>query len=323
MANRRLPPLNALRAFEVAARTANFTLAAREMHVSQGAVSRHVAQLEAHLGLKLFHRHHREVKLTTEGTQYAQTIRAAFDQMDEATRLLRRADRPQPLRIRLFPTVAIKWFVPRLGRFHARHPEIDVQTTTTAAPVRFDAEDVDFTIQMRQSPQQGVRYDKLFGVELLPVCCHKLRGRLTTTATPEDLLREPLLHSMQRPHDWQTWFEAAGIAPAAIRDGLTFGNSALAYQAAIDGSGIAIAHRQLVQDDLSSGRLVPASELIVAIEEAYYLVSRATDNVNPSAGAFRAWILSEAAECAPCASPDCVSLDSAKDSPRHRAARKR
>lgn len=316
MVKRRLPPLNALRAFEVAARTTNFTLAARELHVSQGAVSRHVAQLEAHLGLKLFHRHHREVKLTAEGAQYAQAIRVAFDQMDEATRALRRTDRLSPLRIRLFPTVAIKWFVPRLGRFHARHPEIDVQTTTTANPVRFDAEDVDFTIQMRQSPQQGVRYDRLFGVELLPVCCSELRRRIGPT--PEDLLREPLLHSMQRPRDWQTWYEAAGVASAAIRDGLTFGNSALAYQAAIDGSGIAIAHRQLVHDDLASGRLVPASELIVAIEEAYYLVSRATDNVNPSAGAFRAWILSEAAECDARVSPD-----SAMDSPRRRAARKR
>jgi LysR family transcriptional regulator, glycine cleavage system transcriptional activator len=318
MVNRRLPPLNALRAFEVAARTTNFTLAARELHVSQGAVSRHVAQLEAHLGLKLFHRHHRKVKLTAEGAQYAQTIRAAFDQMDEATRLLRRTDRPSPLRIRLFPTVAIKWFVPRLGRFHARHPEIDVQTTTTASPVRFDAEDVDFTIQMRQSPQEGVRYDKLFGVELLPVCCGELRRRLAARRAPEDLLREPLLHSMQRPRDWQTWFEAASIAPAAIRDGLTFGNSALAYQAAIDGSGIAIAHRQMVQDDLASGRLVPASELIVAIEEAYYLVSRATDNANPNAGAFSAWILSEAAEC-----PPYVSSDSARDSRRRHAVRKR
>src|SRR5277367_4848313 len=115
--SRRLPPLNALRAFDVAARMMNFTLAAKDLNVSQGAVSRHVAQLEAFLGTKLFHRNHRDVRLTAEGEKYAQSIRVAFDRVDEATRCLLRADRPRPLRIKLFPTVAIKWLVPRLGRF--------------------------------------------------------------------------------------------------------------------------------------------------------------------------------------------------------------
>ncbi len=313
---RRLPPLNALRAFDVAARTMNFTQAARELYVSQGAVSRHVAQLEAFLGTRLFHRNHRELRLTTEGMRYAEAIRAAFDGVDEATRSLLQADRPQPLRIRLFPTVAIKWLVPRLGRFHARHPDIDVQITTTASPVRFDAEDVDFTIQMQHIPQPGVRYDKLFGIELLPVCCSAFLKRLSNLRGPEDLLQHALLHSMQRPHDWRRWFEAAGVTPNAIRDGLTFGNSALAYQAAMDGSGIAIAHRALVRDDMAAGRLVAASQISVALDEAYYLVGRDGQDASQSILAFRSWISAEAKDCdVP------LTTDTARDAPRRHAAR--
>ncbi len=291
--SRRLPPLNALRAFEVAARTMNFTLAARELHVTQGAVSRHVAQLEAWLEIRLFHRNHRDLRLTTDGLRYAQAIRTAFDQVETATREVQHVDRPRPLRIRLFPTVAIKWLVPRLGGFHARYPDIDLQITTTASPVRFDTEDVDFTVQIRNIPQQGVRYDKLFDIELMPVCGRDLLGHAPFRCPPEELQRHTLLHSMQRPNDWRSWREAAGLAHVAIHDGLTFGNSALAYQAAIDGSGIAIAHRAMVSDDLASGRLVAASKIAVATGEAYFLASRDTRDASPEAIAFRAWILSE------------------------------
>src|SRR6184192_32866 len=105
--SRRLPPLNALRAFEVAARTMNFTVAAQELHVSQGAVSRHVAQLETFLGTRLFHRNHREVTLTQEGVKYAQAIRIAFDRVDEATHSLLHGGRQRPLRIKLFPVVEV------------------------------------------------------------------------------------------------------------------------------------------------------------------------------------------------------------------------
>lgn len=293
--SRRLPPLNALRAFEVAARTMNFTLAGRELGVSQGAVSRHVAQLEACLGIKLFCRNHREISLTDAGRKYAQAIQSAFDRVDEATRCVTQANRPRPLRIKLFPTVAIKWLVPRLGRFHAQHPDIDVQITTTGNPVCFGAEDVDFTIQIQHIPYPGVRYDKLFDIELQPVCCPEFLKRLPRLHTPADLLRRALLHSMQRPNDWRLWFEAAGVRPSAIHDRITFGNSALTYQAAIDGAGIAIAHRSLVSDDLSSGRLIAASNRSFATGEAYYLVGRNCDDADESLIAFRAWVLAEAA----------------------------
>jgi LysR family transcriptional regulator, glycine cleavage system transcriptional activator len=302
--SRRLPPLNALRAFEVAARTTSFTAAAQELHVSQGAVSRHVAQLETFLGTKLFHRNHRDVTLTPGGVKYAQAIRIAFDRVDEATHSLLHAGRQRALRIKLFPTMAINWFVPRLARFHDRHRDIDLQITTTANPVRFDAEDVDFSIQIPYIPQPGVRYDKLFDIELLPVCSRDFIERAPTFRRPEDLLQRTLLHSMKRPSDWRLWFAAAGINPSAIRDGLTFGNSALAYQAAIDGSGIAIAHLPIVHDDLASGRLLAASEIRVSTGESYNLVGRDTCDADARAVAFRAWVLAEAMECTMPREPD-------------------
>ncbi|MEA2866808.1 MAG: LysR family transcriptional regulator, glycine cleavage system transcriptional activator [Bradyrhizobium sp.] len=126
---RKLPPLNALRAFEVAARTGNFTKAAKSLNVSQGAVSRHVAQLEAFLGLRLFVRGQRDVKLTPQGVEYANVIREAFDRIEFATQAKRRDTQNRVVRIRLFPTVAMKWLIGRLGRFHALHPTINVQVT--------------------------------------------------------------------------------------------------------------------------------------------------------------------------------------------------
>lgn len=288
---RRLPPLNALRAFEVAARTRNFTAAARELRVSQGAVSRHIAQLEAHLGVMLFHRAPHEVRLTPAGQSYAATIRAAFDSVEQATSSLVETRQHQAMRIRLFPTVAIKWLVTRLAEFHADHPGIDVQLTTTPSLVQFDPAEDDFTIQIGTLPQPGIRHDPLIAIELVPVCAPAYLRRSGPFEQPEALLRQPLLSSVRRLRDWRFWFEAAGIASARVPTGSTFGNSALAYQAAIDGMGVAIAQKELVRDDLSQGRLVPAYPLDVANGETYYLASKTQPEAPADAAVFRDWLL--------------------------------
>jgi LysR family glycine cleavage system transcriptional activator len=290
---RKLPPLNALRAFDVAARAGNFTEAARNLNVSQGAVSRHIAQLEAFLGLRLFVRGQRQVSLTPQGAEYARVIRDAFNRIEFATQtsLLDRQNRV--VRIRLFPTVAMKWLVGRLGRFHALHPTINVQVTIAADLVDMNAEDVDFTIQIPAIPKQGIRYDTLFPIELIPVCSPRQLKGGAALQNPRDLLDRTLLHSMKRPHDWRVWFEAAGVAPARLREGLTFGNSSLAYQAAIDGLGIAMAHVELIQEDLASGRLVTVYPFVVRTPESYSLVSREADSGRLEIVAFRDWLLAE------------------------------
>ncbi|MCP1831386.1 LysR family glycine cleavage system transcriptional activator [Bradyrhizobium sp. USDA 4532] len=271
---RKLPPLNALRVFEVASRSENFTHAAKILNVSQGAVSRHTAQLEAFLGLRLFVRNQRDVKLTTQGEQYAQAIAEAFDRIELATQLSRRDKQNRVVRIRLFPTVAMKWLVKRLARFHTLYPSINVQVTIANDLVDVSAGEVDFTIRTPAIPKPGVRYDTLFPIELLPVCSPAEFNKHPPVHDSRELLDRTLRHSMKRPHDWRIWFEAADVTPGSFREGLSFGNSSLAYQAAIDGLGIAVAHLELVQDDLKAGRLLAIHPLVVRTADSYHLVGR-------------------------------------------------
>ncbi|MGY3136029.1 LysR family glycine cleavage system transcriptional activator [Bradyrhizobium sp. USDA 4501] len=290
---RKLPPLNALRVFEVASRSENFTHAAKILNVSQGAVSRHTAQREAFLGLRLFVRNQRDVKLTTQGEQYAQAIAEAFDRIELATQVSRRDKQNRVVRIRLFPTVAMKWLVKRLARFHTLYPSINVQVTIANDLVDVSAGEVDFTIRTPAIPKPGVRYDTLFPIELLPVCSPVEFNKHPPVHDSRELLDRTLLHSMKRPHDWRIWFEAADVTAGSFREGLPFGNSSLAYQAAIDGLGIAVAHLELVQDDLKAGRLLVILPLVVRTAESYHLIGRETDVGRPEIAAFRDWLLSE------------------------------
>ncbi len=287
-----LPPLNAVRAFDAAAATGNFSEAGRQMNVSQGAISRHVAQLEAYLGITLFERVGRRVYLTDEGVEYARAVRAGLDRIQDATRPLVEPRRSQPLRLRLFPTVAMKWLVPRLGRFHAQYPDIDLQITTTASQVCLDADGVDFTIQSIYEPRETVIYQRLFEIVVMPVCSRAYLRSLPAPVDARALLGCVLLHSMKRPDDWRTWFHAAQVTPDTLHEGLKFGNSSLAYQAAIDGVGIAIAHTALVRDDIAAGRLVVCHPLTVRTGQHYYLAGR-QDRGGQAAAQFRRWIAAE------------------------------
>ncbi len=297
--DRRLPPLNALRVFTVAARAGSFTLAAQELQVSQGAVSRQVAHLEEFLGLKLFERHHRLLKLTPEGAEYAVAMGVAFDQMVQGTQRLWRSQRNQSLRLKIFPTLAIRWLVPRLGGFHVLHPDIDVQITTSMQAAQLDREEIDLTVVSHMSPAKGLQQDPLFEVELLPVCSRHLLDRLSPIPRPEDLVNQILLHVVTRPEDWKRWFEGVGITTPIALGGLKFGDSALLYQAASNGAGFAMAQSRFVEDDLATGRLVSPCPKRIATGETYYLVTLAESASSPAIVAFREWILSEARKNAP------------------------
>jgi LysR family glycine cleavage system transcriptional activator len=291
---RSLPPLNALRAFEVAARTGGFTRASHELLVSQGAVSRHVASLETFLGVKLFRRSHRMVRLTQEGEAYAAAVRTALDHIEQATQQLRRGQAARPLHIKLYSTLAIRWLVPRLGRFRARYPGIDVKVTSDPTPAQMGREDVEFTIDHGNGRQEWLRHDPLFRIELLPVCSRSLIESAKCMAEPRDLLDHLLLHSLNRPKDWARWLEHFNVTTGAMAPGLTFSNSSLAYEAAINGIGIAMAQAHYVEDELEAGRLVAPFPQRLCIGRKYYLVSRNADADVPEVAAFRDWMLAEA-----------------------------
>jgi LysR family glycine cleavage system transcriptional activator len=291
---RRLPPLNAMRAFEATARNTSFTRAAAELCVTQGAVSRHVAALENWLQLKLFNRDRHGVELTPQGQAYFRTIRGALDQIEAGTLALQQSPDDGRLRLKLPPTFAIRWLVPRLARFHALHPKVDVQITTSHQRADFDRDDVDVAIHSESEPPPAAGYRRLFGEVLLPVCSPGLLARGPRIAKPRDLARHPLLCSLNRPLDWPTWLAAAKVSGIDGNSGLKFENAALAYQAATDQLGVMIAQLALVEDDLRAGRLVAPLKLRVPTRGGYYLQFR-TDRAKPArVRLFEEWIVGEA-----------------------------
>lgn len=293
--SRRLPPLNALRAFEATARHGSLTRAAQELAVTQGAVSRHVTQLEAWLGVRLCLRLRRGIETTPQGAAYAAALRSAFDQIEAQTQRLRARSIENTLRIKLPPTFAIRWFVPRLARFHALNRHIDVQITTSHQQVEFDRDDVDLCIHSGSSPIPGAICRKLFGEILLPVCSPGLFKSTPAPREPADLARFVLLCSMHRGTDWPDWLDAAGVSTIDGNSGLKFENSALAYQAATDELGVVLAQRAFVEDDLRSGRLIAPFELRVRTASGYYLAYPRSRRDSPLIQAFEQWIVGETA----------------------------
>jgi LysR family glycine cleavage system transcriptional activator len=291
---RRMPPLNALRAFEAAARHASFTLAANELCVTAGAVSRQVLLLEAHLGVRLFKRQHRSVSLTRSGEAYFEGVRGAFDQIGAATERLATADDGRLLRLKLPPTFAIRWLIPRLASLHARDTSLSVQITTSHDAVDFDREDVDAAVQWALQPGRGLEGCRLFGEVLVPVCSPRF-PRPRGGFTPEALAREVLMHSIQRPHDWPRWFEAAGVSSPALKRTMIFQNSSLTYQGAIEGLGVAIAQLAFVHDELKTGRLVEAHPLKAPTEMAYFLTFPAEKSGLRRLRLLRDWMAEESA----------------------------
>jgi LysR family transcriptional regulator, glycine cleavage system transcriptional activator len=293
--SRRLPPLNSVRAFETAARNASFTSAARELSVSQGAVSRHIACLEDWLGVKLFRRVHRGIELTPQGSAYFRLVRSALDQIELGSRQVKQSSDDRRLRLKLPPTFALRWLVPRLARFHALHPSIDVQITTSHEPADFDREDVDVSIYSWAQPPTGPGYHRLFGEVLLVVCAPGLIERRGPIRSPDDLANHVLLCSLHRPVDWPTWLAAAQATHLDGNRGLKFENAALAVQAAIDELGVMVAQYAFVEDDLRTGRLIAPLPLRVRTSGAYCLAFN-TGRPRPyRVRAFEDWVAEQAA----------------------------
>jgi LysR family glycine cleavage system transcriptional activator len=257
-------------------------------------VSRHVAALERWIGAKLFRRTQRGIALTAKGNAYFRVVRGALDQIDHATRQLQQSPDENLLRLKLPPTFAIRWLVPRLARFHALHRGIDVQITTSHDTADFDREDVDACIHSDPEPPAGPGFRRLFGEVLLPVCSPTLLERAPPLRDARDLARHVLLCSLHRPNDWPAWLAAAGVADVDGNSGLKFENAALAIQAAIDELGVTVAQRAFVEDDLRSGRLVAPFPLTARTSGAYYLAYHPHRPKSTRLVAFEEWLLGEA-----------------------------
>jgi LysR family glycine cleavage system transcriptional activator len=269
--NKRIPPLNALHAFVVTARHLNFTRAAEELFVTQGAVSRQIASLEAWLGFALFQRHARGLRLTPQGSQLLPDVREVFEQLFRVTDQVRES---RSIRMKA-PTCAMRWLVSHLMMLEQSRPDIHVALTTTIEHgVDFRHEDFDVAVVFAPHSAPTQHDGKLFDEVLSPVLAPHLLSAGQTTLMPEQLSRLTLLHPTQDQRDWKLWLKTQGISEQVMRRHQQFDTMDLAISAAIQGFGIAIADVTLVEEDLRRQRLVMPFSSTVKTGAAYYLVHR-------------------------------------------------
>jgi LysR family glycine cleavage system transcriptional activator len=292
---RRLPALNALKAFEAAARHESFTRAAEELCVTQGAVSHQVKALEAELGLKLFNRERQRLVITEAGRAYLSVVRDAFDRIAGGTERLLQRQNTGALTVSTSPNFAAKWLVHRLGRFAEAHPNIDLRVSASLHHVDFAREDVDLAIRHGDGQAPGLHVTRLCAEELFPVCSPKLLESGHTLRKPADLRRHTLLHVNDR-RDWSKWLEAAGAGHVDVARGPILNQASMAIDAAIDGQGVALARSALVAWDTIAGRLVRPFAMALPAPFAYWIVCPKATATLPKIAAFTDWLLAEAAE---------------------------
>src|SRR5215204_37659 len=290
----RLPPLNALKAFEAAARHESFTRAAEELCVTQGAVSHQVKALETELGLKLFIRERQRLIITEQGREYLAVLRDAFDRIALGTERLRQRQTSGVLTVSTSPDFAAKWLVNRLGGFAEAHPEIDLRVSATMQHVDFAREDVDVAVRHGDGNWPGLDAVRLSPEELFAVCSPKLMSGPRAIREPADLLKHPLLHLDERKN-WARWLEAAGVPAAGAIHGPVLNRASMLIDAAVDGQGVALARTTLAAWDLINGRLVRPFPIAMPLTKTYWIVCPKATAALPKIAAFRDWLLVEAA----------------------------
>jgi LysR family glycine cleavage system transcriptional activator len=284
-----LPSLNALRAFEAAARHLSLTRAGRELHVTQSAISHQVRHLEEQLALDLFERRPRALRLTAAGEKLALAARDAFARIAEAARRL--DGRPARLSVSVLPSFGARWLLPRLKRFRARSPTIDLRIHASSDPCDFARDGIDVALRYGRGGWKGLRCEKLLDEEVFPVCDPRTARSLRSV---RDLRRHALLHDEPRgAHGgWTEWFRAAG-APAHSHRHMIFTDSHLMLQAAAEEQGVALARSVLAAGDLRTGRLVRPFAAAIPARYHYFLVYPPAHAERAEVRAFRAFLLEE------------------------------
>ena len=294
---RRLPPLNALRAFEAAARHLSFTKAAQELHVTQAAISHQVKGLEEILGIQLFRRLNRRLALTEAGQDYLPPLRDAFDAIAAATQRLHEREEGSALKISVLLSFASAWLLPRLSAFRRLHPEIDILVTAGDTLVDFELDDFDMGIRYGLGSYPGLRVDLLMGDEVYPVCSPKLLDGPHPLRRPADLEHHTLLHDTVQgtpdDPDWRLWLRQAGVEGVDPTRGPGFSHGNFLLSAAVAGEGVALLRRSLVADDIKARRLICPFGPIFPTRFVYSLVAPPHKAEIPKVVAFRDWISAE------------------------------
>ena len=289
-----LPSLNALRAFEAAARHLSFTRAAAELNVTQAAVSHQIKHLEAQLGIKLFRRLNRALMLTDAGQALLPSVSDGFQTLADGVQRLTDLGHENRIRVSTLESIASEWLVSRLGRFRLRHPEIDVELSISDAVVDFDRDDVDVAIRYGPGGWPKVKAIKMADEKIFPVLAPSLAEKGPPLKNPRDLLKYPLIHELGIDF-WDEWFIAAGVPTAKVPKGPRLPHSNLVLLATIAGDGVALGRSFLMSGDLRHGRLIRPFAAEIGARAAYYLVYPPESETQPKVRWFRDWLLEEVA----------------------------
>jgi|HubBroStandDraft_6_1064221.scaffolds.fasta_scaffold233113_3 LysR family glycine cleavage system transcriptional activator len=304
----RLPPLNALRAFETVARKLSFARAAEELHVTKAAVAQQVRLLEQEIGAPLVERSGRGLALTESGAAGAAGLAEAFSALARASRAMREAKGRRFLVINASASFAATWLVGRIGRFKALHPEIDVLLDALATEDSLESSTTDALVRWGAGNFPGLATTLLFKEDVFPVCAPELVGGDSPLRSPQDLSRHTLLHLELSPAyptwpTWSDWLKAAGGRDVDARHGVWFNNMAMAIRAAAQGQGVALSSFAIAADELAAGRLVAPFSTSVQTPFGYYFLCRPEEAVKPRIKALREFLVEEAARSS--AEPPC------------------
>lgn len=288
-----LPPLNGLKAFEATARHLSMTKAADELHVTAGAVSLQVRELELALGRPLFLRRPRALQLTPEGAAYAARVQAAFALLREATAEIRVPPRSNRLFVTCTASVAAQWLLPRLAGFGAEARGIDIEINSSNRVFDLEREGIDIAIRHGKGDYDGLVSERLLDDALLPVLSPDLVRRVGVIERADDLADIPLLHD-ESTQDWGKWLSDMGAEQVDFTRGAVFSGGNGAIEAALAGLGVALARHAFVAHEIASGRLVAPFSHTVSQPFAYYLVCPPAALRRPEVVEFRQWLLAEA-----------------------------
>jgi len=286
-----IPPMQALRAFEAAARAQSLTKAAEALNLTHGAISHQIKALEASIGVRLVERAGRGIRVTEEGERLASRLRAALTEIADAVREASERTNPRQLRVSVMPSFASRWLLPRLGNFLRLHSDIDLVVRSSIELVDFKRDDTDVAIRHGFGSWPDVKAEFLLGDTFFPVCSPRLAK---LPARPADLARYTLLRADDEW--WKPWFEAVGLDWPEPTRGPIFNDSGLMLQAAAEGQGIALARSSLLGHDVRNGLLVRLFEIEAPAPRKYYLVYPPRIAASPKLALFRTWLMSEIAE---------------------------
>ncbi|WP_439397480.1 LysR family transcriptional regulator [Bradyrhizobium sp. PMVTL-01] len=291
LAPRRLiPSVSLLLAFEGVARTGTIAATAEELSLTQSAVSKQIQALEEQLGVPLFVREKKRLKLTYAGSEYAGEIRDALNRIAQASVSLKATPGAGTLKLAILPTFGMRWLAPRLGAFAALHPEVTVHLATRIQSFDFATDKFDAAIHFGEANWPGADHMKLMTETVVPVCSPDFR-RERAVRDAHDLLRQPLLHLQSRPHAWENWFEVNGVSAPDLT-GMVFDQFGAMAQAAIHGVGLALMPEFLIASEIREGRLVRATSVPIKSIGAYYLVWPKFKAQHPPTVKFRDWLSS-------------------------------